>query len=240
MSRGVRLAWRLAAAVAAAVALLPAAAQEEAEAGAQADGWYEVEAIVFRQWEQGGRHAERWPTRADEPHYPAWQVPVGCGDESVARNADTPSLRCLGADRRQLAPHWRALSRSDAYEPLYHLAWVQPALGREASVAVPVPYSWRPPTEAAATGQEAQPPRYRPPVYGLLRIYEARHLHAVADLRLTRWAAGGAPRAEALVRAPLHRLVQDRQLRSGELHYLDHPAMGVLITVRSVGDPRGD
>ncbi|MFP4129700.1 MAG: CsiV family protein [Halorhodospira sp.] len=240
MSRRAALVWQLAAAAAALAALLPAAAQADTEAGAESSGWYEVEAIVFRQGEQDERHAERWPTRADEPYYPAWQVPAGCGGEAAGEDGDRPPLRCLGAGQRQLAPHWRALVRSEAYDPLYHLAWVQPALSREASVAVPVPYHWRPPNEAAATGQAPQPPRYRPPVYGLLRVYKERHIHAVADLRVHRRAVDPDAGAEALVRAPLHRLVQGRRMGSGELHYLDHPAIGVLIVVRSVSDPRDD
>ena len=34
--------------------------------------------------------------------------------------------------------------------------------------------------------------------------------------------------------APRYRLLTQRQMRSGELHYFDHPAFGVLVTITPV------
>ncbi|MBK5936845.1 hypothetical protein CCR81_08485 [Halorhodospira halophila] len=223
---------------------------------AEADEWYEVEVIVFRQWEQGGRHAERWPTRADLPHYPLWQIPAGCGSDQASRrelgieddpasaeietddlDAQETRLHCLPAERRRLTAHWGALTRSDAYQPLYHLAWLQPGVGRDRAVAVPVPYHWTPPTEAEARNQELRDPQYQPPAFGLIRIYRERFLHAAVDLRL-HWRAVGREIDEAeQIRAPLHRMQENRRMRSGELHYLDHPALGVLIIIHPADQP---
>ncbi len=221
----------------------------------EADEWYEVEVIVFRQWEQGGRHAERWPTRAGLPHYPLWQIPAGCDAaagpdelgieddpasaeiETEELDAEETRLLCLPDERRRLTAHWGALTRSDAYQPLYHLAWLQPGLGRDRAVAVPVPYHWQPPTEAEAHGPALRDPQYEPPAFGLIRVYRERFLHAVIDLRLHWRAVGRDFDADEQIRAPLHRMSEHRRMRSGELHYLDHPAMGVLILIHPTDEP---
>ncbi len=222
--------------------------------------WYEVEVIIFRQWEQGGRHAERWPTRAGLPHYPLWQVPAGCltAEEAEAEDAlgldEDPArdeieaqtleaqdfhLHCLPAERRRLSAEWGALVRSDAYVPIHHVAWVQPGYNRETAVAVPVPYTWHPPTAQEALGETHAPPRYQPPVFGLIRIYRERFLHAAVDLRLHHTASGRDVDSAERLRAPLHQMTDTRRMRSGELHYMDHPALGVLITIHPIDEPPG-
>ena len=201
----------------------------------EAEGTYAVELIVFRQWEQGGRHAERWPSRVPPPRFPRWQVPDGC-DAPAASAGGEVAMRCLPPQQRGLRSHWDRLSRAEAYQPLYHLAWRQPGLREDHAVAVPVPLYWRPDPEALAPGAEASAPTARPPVYGLVRIYRERYLHVITDLRLQRVATGQEPEAEELLRAPEHRMTQHRRMRSGELHYLDHPAIGVLVRITELED----
>ncbi|MFP4146614.1 MAG: peptidoglycan binding protein CsiV [Halorhodospira sp.] len=242
------------------VSLLFAAWPAVGEQEREAPTWYEVEVLIFQQEEQGGRHAERWPTRVDDPSYPIWQVPAGCQGEAndVAERlgletdpadapvdteqleADAPRFYCLPEARRRLSSHRQALQRSEAYQPLYHLAWLQPGQDRDKAVAVPIPYHWHPPRQGLSEAAEPSPPQYRPPLYGLIRIYRDRYLHAVVDLRLHRRAIEEDPSPEALVRAPLHRLITQRRMRSGELHYLDHPALGVLIVIHPAEEPPQD
>lgn len=218
-----------------------AAAEDEEAAEAPDDEEltrYEVEVIVFRQWELGGSDAERWPERVPEPHFPIWQVPLGCNDGAPADiEADEDhELVCLPGERRQLTGEWRRMAQSGDYRPLYHLAWEQPGYPEERSVAVPVPLSWQPLPPEQALGLEPAPPRLEPTVYGLLRVHRERFLHAVVDLRFHRRGSGQEVDVDELLRAPVHAMREARRMRSGELHYLDHPAMGVLIEIRRAGE----
>ncbi len=56
---------------------------------------------------------------------------------------------------------------------------------------------------------------------GQIKIYRERFLHAYPQLRL----------------APDWVFEQSRRMRSGEQHYLDHPAMGVIVRIDEVSQP---
>ncbi len=231
-----------------------AAAKAEAETDKDEEGprqWYAVELIVFEQSEIEDGEAERWPGRAGDPSYPLWQVPAGCAAAGSERpvaagssGSDSPAdqagetdlaLLCLPAGERQLDRHWAVLRRAERYHPLYHAGWLQPGLSEARSVAVPIPLYWQPPSPEMKTAGAAPAPR--PPVYGLVRVFRERYLHAAVDLRLERRYAEPEADLEALLRAPRHIMRQHRRLRSGELHYLDHPRLGVLLSVRALEDP---
>jgi hypothetical protein len=80
---------------------------------------------------------------------------------------------------------------------------------------------------------------------GYLRVYLSRFLHVSLDIS---YQDGAAPAARAepignelreIALPPRYRLVTERQARSGELHYFDHPAFGVLVKITPVptGNP---
>jgi len=66
------------------------------------------------------------------------------------------------------------------------------------------------------------------PMYGLVRISLGRYLHIDTDLAL-KTAQGD----DGLL---IHS-VDHRRLRSGELHYLDHPAFGILVLINPYQAP---
>ncbi|MDV3239287.1 MAG: peptidoglycan binding protein CsiV [Gammaproteobacteria bacterium] len=98
-----------------------------------------------------------------------------------------------------------AMRRSSGYRPLLHWRWRQP--GWERGQALPVRV-----LAAAADGQ--------PLLDGTLTLARSRYLHLSADLVY----------ADPTVGVPVA-LREARRMRSGELHYLDHPRFGVLVQV---------
>ena len=74
---------------------------------------------------------------------------------------------------------------------------------------------------------------------GTIRVHLTRFLHITLDLT---YQAGAAPTPgpttndglDELVFAPRYHLVATRNVRSGELHYFDHPAFGVLVRITPV------
>ena len=79
---------------------------------------------------------------------------------------------------------------------------------------------------------------------GTVRVYLSRFLHVNLDLTLQDGAPGALPTSDTelneLSLAPRYRLVTQRQVRSGELHYFDHPAFGVLVRITPVPVETGD
>jgi hypothetical protein len=115
----------------------------------------------------------------------------------------------------------------DAYEPLLHTGWVQPGL-------------------AEADGRPfdlGQVGALNP--HGTVHVFLSRFLHVTLDLTFEGQPAAvdpAAPNAAAspgdglaeVVLAPRYHLAATRNVRSGELHYFDHPAFGVLVRVTPV------
>jgi len=114
------------------------------------------------------------------------------------------------------------LKRLNAYTVLVHGGWVQEGLPEEDA----------PEIDMSIFGE--------PSVSGTLRFYVSRYAHVTAAIDyhastekgLTlRTASPDTP--EASTSSPRRfELRQTRRLRSGELHYFDHPAFGLLVTVR--------
>ena len=66
------------------------------------------------------------------------------------------------------------------------------------------------------------------PVTGLVRISLGRYLHIDTDLAIRSGTGDNA----TLIRNQDH-----RRMRSGELHYLDHPAYGILVVINPYQPP---
>lgn len=130
-----------------------------------------------------------------------------------------------------------ALARRGLGQVLVHGAWRQPVPDREAPLPiliqsnVPVADLWQ--------------------VEGTLAVTRGRFLHVDAELwfqpsladnassREERAARGVGyqPIPAAMGELPYELLSEHRRMRSGELHYLDHPTFGVLIQVTPVEPP---
>jgi hypothetical protein len=121
----------------------------------------------------------------------------------------------------KLTSEYRRLQAIAAYQPLVHFGWVQPGLPEADST----------PFDLMTLGV--------PNPHGTVRVHLSRFLHITLDLSYQA-TAGVTPSAAAsdgldeIVLAPQYRLRATRSARSGELHYFDHPAFGVLVRVTPV------
>jgi hypothetical protein len=201
---------------------------------------YQVEIIVFahREFDAGEERfsQELAPLRADrnesllavplyvEPSPPVTPDPaVGAAEGATAAGGDPLAFRVLPPDQLQLNAEYRKLTNGGAYRPVLHAGWVQPGL----------PEDQAKPFDLTLLG--VTNPR------GNVRVYLSRFLHVRLDLSYQDGAKAAAPTAEPpgnelreITFAPQYRLVTERQTRSGELHYFDHPAFGVLVKVTPV------
>lgn len=201
--------WQLAAAAVGLMALWTAAARAYD---------YEVEVIVFRH--AVPQENEAWSASSVLPDFAAARRLAE--PESTAEPLPEPaSFTRLPATALRLAGAAKLLAGSAQYEVISHQAWRQPG---DAGVAVYVEDAQALATPAAAqdptSGSVAAPPR--PRAEGSLRLQVA-----LPDMRVQSdfvVLAGDVP----------VRVQATRNLRSGELHYLDHELLGVLLQVTSL------
>jgi hypothetical protein len=209
---------------------------------------YQVEVLIFanRDFDRSEEHFEdeqpvvvpRYEFTLREPPYfdelsfeplaldGVGETPVSEADAVADAQAETqaeavveaePEVRLLRPEELQLNAEYRTVERVAAYTPLLHGGWVQSGLPEEESQ----------PFDLALLS--ALNPR------GTIRLHLSRFLHVSLDLTYQEPLRTAGPQfsnelAELPI-APRYRLVTTRQARSGELHYFDHPAFGVLIKI---------
>ncbi len=199
------LAWLLASATGTAGA-------EEALTADDPPPRYRVEVIVFKQPPVQGEHQEAPRiSPADRLARFAWPL-RDPGDEGLG-------YQRLPSSELQLASAAQRLEMREGFQVHWHAAWEQPGRERELSQAVAMP----------ANPDEVSP-------RGMIRVYLGRFLHAEIDLQM-------APDDDTLARFDLadddensaRWILRDtRRMQSAETHYIDHPALGVIIRVDPV------
>ncbi|HIP52869.1 MAG TPA: hypothetical protein EYH03_02500 [Chromatiales bacterium] len=190
-----------------------------------AESWYQVEMIVFTH-KGASLNSEHWP---DDPGRPDGKGAVTLqrgGSKGLAAPGGGFAYQLLDDSAFELNGAYAKLHRSGRYAPLLHLAWKQPT--NSLNKTQPVMISTR------RTG--STPPK----IEGVVRIGRKRYLHADIDLVLNRPTPPGEGLAANGGYGPAYRsyrMKTRRRMRSNELHYLDHPLMGVLLKITPLEQP---
>lgn len=190
--------------------------------------WYEIELILFKQ-DSGSGGSEQWP---DDPGSPDWEGMVSLAPETTDSTGQPRPYAVLPRADWQLRALYNALRRSNDIDPLFHQAWRQPVV-----------------SSAAAAHPVYLGPRFNrvvdtsptPPFEGTVRISVNRYFHVNLDLLLmganrAATATEPSPLANSPTRGSI-RFTASRRMRSGELHYIDHPRVGALILISRVEPP---
>jgi hypothetical protein len=164
---------------------------------------YDVEVVVFRN-RSPQADGEQWPQRRVEADRGFSSKPVETGIEELAR------------EQRSLQAVADSMQRSGAYDVLLHTAWRQPGLDRTLAQPYTVPH-----------GLERR--GYR--LEGTIRLVRERFLHLDIDLLLSKPPATFIPGQAMDIPDPVYELKEARRVRRGELHYFDHPWLGVIAQV---------
>ncbi|MDX9740152.1 MAG: CsiV family protein [Gammaproteobacteria bacterium] len=166
----------------------------------------------------------------------------------LAHQSGEAAFLKLEDDRQQLASVLNRLLVTPRYAPLFYAAWLQPAT-TDASFAGVRLAAEEENLEAldvtATTGLLSEPlitastrgpfpTSAQPAIDGVVRLSRGRFLHLALDLRYRR--SGDTPEGmmfsifgRETERESLYRLTQSRRVRSGELHYFDHPRFGAVV-----------
>ena len=131
----------------------------------------------------------------------------------------------------------RKLAQSSQYRVLLHTGWRQPITKSSKGQTVHIATA----AEAGSLGGMANS------LDGNITVSLSRYLHLHADLLLRRpvndvtpttskletsgTATEGSDESSAEALLPVYRMLQSRRMRSTEIHYLDHPALGVIAQI---------
>lgn len=203
MSRSRHASWVVTALLAVCAGL--AAAEEPA-----APDLYRIEVIVFRHVDQ----SRSTPEQAPPVSGPVADLPPPPGQDRPQLEfllLDPRPLRApidLPRDQLQLDAIVARLERVDAYQPLLHFGWQQPAAGRAEAGNY-----WLTAAQEEQLG-----------LTGKLRIYKERYLHLAMALAFDPRDGSGRPAV----------IEESRRLRDERLQYFDHPQFGVIASVTRI------
>ncbi len=214
--------------------------------------YYDVEVIIFQYLKAHGYHSEHWPQQIDRK-MPGDLIEIGGKWPSGKPEKYDPALSFipLPESKWRLTAEAEKINHSKSRRLLAHLAWVQPGLPQDQALSVHfnLPVMATPETNKSGTPttqNEPENPATKGPAEigtldALIRVSLARYLRVKTDLLLTldplpaeknRTIADPERESEAeITPAPRYFRVQQvrRHIRSTELHYLDHPVLGMLI-----------
>ena len=156
----------------------------------------------------------------------------------------------------------RKLSTSGSYRVLIHAAWRQPLnktgkgplIHLHSSTGTTTNFQPSRPSDGAAMPPPL--PTEQEPLDGMVQVVLSRYLHLNVDLLLHKpyiakntaattaasavtTISGPSTSVAMNVSAPLptfltYRLTNSRRMRSNEIHYIDHPALGVIAHITPV------
>jgi hypothetical protein len=181
--------------------------------------WYTIEIAIFERTADAGLGQEYWPenTGSAERGF-ALSSSTDTGVRVLtAGSSEASAIARLGPGQLAYGGMVKRLTSSGRFRKLVHTGWRQPGL--EKSEALPVRVN------GSASGGVGSA------VTGTVRMYRARYLHLEANLSYSRDGTASSTRFS---------LRESRRMRSGELHYLDHPLFGVLVRATPYQAPGGE
>ncbi len=188
--------------------------------------WYDVEVIIFNHKGQQYRDSELWPVDYELPQTEETQTLL-----SAPSNSSKPvAFSRLDPKSLQLTAEAARIDSAPDMELLLHLGWRQPGLAENKAVAVKI------------DGESSEQ------LSGTLKLTLSRYLHINTDLIYREPLSEesldqqvGTPNVFSPSEEPAalsfeprfqaYHMKQSRRMRSRELHYLDHPLIGMAILV---------
>lgn len=188
--------------------------------------WYQVEMIVFSRASTTSQ--EQWPV----------DVKLSYPESLVSLKADgggSDGFTMLPASERLLNSQAATLAKSGSYTLLFHQAWRQMIQAPKTNILITGGHSFN-------DHQELE---------GNISLSVGQFLKLQTNLWLTQFVPAGTPVTEAWPELPslpnalateadkpqeflIKRIVkisQQRSMRSNEVHYIDHPLLGIIIKI---------
>ena len=179
---------------------------------------YDFELIIFE--DTSGRYAnsEQWqhelPTAGT-----AATASAGTQSDHKNTNAEINISQIKGIGLNKYAKKLKANKR---YNVLVHKAWRQTGFADDAAIDIPI-------DSRKTSGRENN-------VHGSIKIVLGRYLHIYTDMIYQQPRKDAAPvwQGQASQQFKEYPINFHRRMRSKELHYLDHPMVGILVMAMPV------
>lgn len=223
--------------------------------------YYDVEIVIIENLDESQRTSENWPLQVNLT-VPEKIITLGqpFDKEWLPKEADVKeSYKVLNSSHYQLTSEIEKIAESKKQRVIFHTAWRQPGLDK--NISLPVYFKREVPAppviedenqgeqniESEQTSETISTPSI---LEGILRVTLARYLHLEAELilqnKIPELAISDNPfavldnenvRKELQKQGVIHLKQNRRRIRSNELHYIDHPVLGILVRMTPYKKP---
>jgi len=216
--------------------------------------YYDVEIVVIENLSKEAKNAENWPLQVNLVQ-PENTVQLGQPvlSEWLPKEVDLKaSYKLLQAESYQLTDKVEKISESKSQRVIFHTAWRQPGLDKKQALpiyfkqeisAAPVVEEQNN-SEQNTEGDNSTAKSTPSILEGILRVTLARYLHLEAELVLQDKQPeirdsenpfsvldNQSERSKIEKQGIIHFKQKRNRIRTNELHYLDHPALSILVQV---------
>ncbi|GEM_PF-2710620 len=222
--------------------------------------WYQVEVILFTQNDGASLSEENW-SHENGVEFPQEVQELYLGETSLKELPVEPiPFSTILENEASLNGIFRKFSRSAQTEPAIHLSWIQPTKKESPLDNVHIypgagatPYIKELPSESTLPIPETENQEstvYEPGLGfdGLISLKRGHYLHLNIDMGFQERTVSSSSEAifnddafySEAVEVPSYssyRMKQKRRIRSGEIHYFDHPRFGLIAQVTPIELP---
>jgi hypothetical protein len=221
--------------------------------------YYDFEIIIFESLSESGKISEAWKNDVViEAPENTIELGKPFKGNMPKEYRSKHSYRLLPRKSYRLTEEAKYLSEKHGYRILLHTAWRQPGMDSETSIPIHLYREFivtqntpRPPSTTDPASGEIIPAdpavtteQKKAILDGYLKVVLSRYLHANFDLVyktgiplsstpvMARPVSDGDDDNSTQLNQPLttsYHLTQTRKMRSKEVHYIDHPVLGILI-----------
>lgn len=222
--------------------------------------YYDVEIVIIENLSNQSKNSENWPLQVNLVQ-PEKTVQLGQPvlSEWLPKGVDLKSsYKLLKAKSYQLTDKVKKISESRTQRVIFHTAWRQPGLDKK--LALPIYFKREVPAPPVVEDQsnseqaiesDSTAVNSTPSILeGILRVTLARYLHLEAELTLREKTPeiensenpfsildNQSEPSKIEKQGVIHLNQKRRRIRSNELHYLDHPVLGILIKIMPYEKP---
>lgn len=216
--------------------------------------YYDVEIIIFKNLSESAHQSEIWHETIEQK-LPEVIIKIGDPYPGPIPPEFDPKLtfKPLKQNEYRLRKEAKAIESSETRQLLLHTAWRQPGLDKEKAIAIHIDKTLEQDQEQNQSTHDTAPlynsslGSYYPDnnttrtstnkLEGFIKIILSRYLHVDANLQYktlqykTPTSFFITEDFDSLTQPIIYRLKQTRRMRSKELHYLDHPILGMLTLI---------
>jgi len=228
--------------------------------------YYDIEVVIIENLTDEAKNSEIWPLQVNliQPERTV-QLGQAVMSEWLPDDVDLrASYKVLGKKHYQLTSEVEKISKSKTHRVIFHTVWRQPGLDKK--LALPIHFKREILAAPVASEDENNPtqnteatssfettdnkPLPSSILEGLLRVTLARYLHLEAELtyqnKIPEITDTDNPfaildneneRNEMQKQGVIHLKQKRHRIRSNELHYVDHPVLGILIRITPYEKP---